>query len=185
MKPAWFVTVEVRGGGEESFGGERVVRGVAFGHLHSVFIEYPGRFALAVPKRRSAVQVFASSREDLDILADGLLGRAWIRDYVRLSYPRAVPTDFSGQWWTYRRYRIPTLRSDRKTGGQHGELHTRRLQKVVRDGMEYFQVRSSSNGHAFTVIVEQLPGVPQVGECTPSGYGLASATNMFSLPECE
>jgi hypothetical protein len=185
MVPRWYVDLEVRSAEDDRTGSCRVLRGVALAQLHAVFVEYPGRFAVALALDSRQLRVFASSRDDLDILAGALEGRAWIRDYAMLSYPRMVPTDYSGRWWTYRRFRVPTERTDRRTGGDKGALRLRRLRYVEAAKLEYFKIRSGSNGNTFTVIVERVPGSPQLSECAPNGYGLASAKNLFSLPECE
>jgi len=182
MKPAWFFELEVLASGDDSGMASPALRSGLMTHLHPFFKRNPETFALAVPLDTRKLRVFASTREQLDSLAEYLVRINWIRDYVRLNYPRVVPLDFAGTWTTYRRYRIPTLKTDRKQGDEHGRLRQRRLNTVAGSKMDYFKLRSSSNLQVFTLVVERRPGTPSV-ECKPNGYGLSSGEDLFALPD--
>ena len=182
MKPEWFFDIDVLSGGEDSGLAAPVLRGTVMSYLHPFFKRHAETFALAVPSEMRKLRVFASTREELDSLMDYLTRINWIRDYVRLSYPRRVPSDFTGPWTTYRRYRIPTLKTDRKAGAEHGNLRQRRLETVVGSKMDYFKLRSSSNQQVFTLVIERRPGSFSI-ECLPNGYGLSSGENIFARPE--
>ena len=182
MKPDWFFDIDVLSGGEDSGLAAPVLRGTVMSYLHPFFKRHPETFALAVPLDTRRLRVFASTREELDSLVEYLTGIHWMRDYARLNYPRNLPADFSGSWTSYRRYRIPTLKTDRKAGVEHGNLRQRRLDTVVGSKMDYFKLRSSSNKQVFTLVIERRPGTPSI-ECLPNGYGLSSGENIFALPE--
>jgi CRISPR-associated endoribonuclease Cas6/Csy4 subtype I-F len=182
MKPDWFFDIEVLNAGEDSGIAAPVLRGTVLSHLHPFFKRHPVSYALAVPKDVRKLRIFASAREDLDRLVDYLSRINWIRDYARMHYPRSVPADFAGPWTVYRRYRIPTLKTDRKKDEQHGALRQRRLNTVIGEKMDYFKLRSSSNQQVFTLVVERRAGTLS-GECQPNGYGLSSGENAFGLPE--
>lgn len=182
MRAKWFCDIDVRGGSEETGMAVPVVRGKILAHLHPVFKRYPHTYALAVPSNVGYLRVFASTRDQLDLLVEHLSANPWMRDYAILKYPRAVAEDFSGSWTIYRRYRIPTLKTDRKEGTEHGALRQRRLNSVVVNKMDYFCLRSSSNRQLFTLVVERKSGVRST-ECLPNGYGLSSGNSPFALPD--
>lgn len=182
MKPQWYFDIEVIGGAEDCQPSPCILRGIVMSYLHPFFKRNIGLYALAVPSITRKLRVFASTRDELDALAAYLQGINWMRDYARLTYPLAVPSDFSGRWITYRRYRIPSLKADRKQGLEHGKLRERRLSTVVNSKMDYFKLRSNSNDQTFTLVVERKAGEPSQS-CTPNGYGLSSGNNTFSLPE--
>lgn len=129
------------------------------------------------------LRVFASSREDLDGLAKNVISQPWFRDYARLSYPRAVPDDFCGDWVRFVRYRVPSLASDRHEGEEHGLLRKRRMETARKAQMTYFILRSARTGQRFSLVVNREQGEPQSGECAPNGYGFCVTSSPFSLPE--
>jgi CRISPR-associated endoribonuclease Cas6/Csy4 subtype I-F len=183
MRPLWLFDIEPLGAGSETGLSFPVLRGAIMGYLHPLFKRHANAYAIAVPERATFLRVFASTREDLDTLAGELRRNQWMRDYARLSYPVSVPPDFKGNWTVYRRYRIPTLKTDRKEGPSKGALRERRLNQVSVAKMDYFKVRSSSNQQTFTIVVERSVGEPVVGECYPNGYGLSSSERRFALPD--
>jgi hypothetical protein len=183
MRPLWFFDIEVLGTGDDTGLSYPVLRGAIMGFLHPLFKRHPNAYALAVPEGLKTLRIFASTRDDLDTLVGALRLIPWMRDYARLSYPVAVLEDFKGSWTVYRRYRIPTLKADRKEGPDRGALRERRLNQVNAARMDYFKVRSSSNQQTFTIVVERSIGEPPVGECYPNGYGLSSSERRFALPD--
>ncbi len=170
-----------------------VLRNRMLGLLHGLFAQRPGTFAVAFPGRdrlaalpplwTGALRVFASSREDMDWLAENVMSQPWFRDYVRLSYPRAVPDDFCGDWVRFVRYRVPSLSSDRHEGEEHGQLRKRRMEAASKSQMTYFILRSAGTGQRFSLVVNREQGEPQREECTPNGYGFCVTSSPFSLPE--
>ncbi len=182
MRPHWFFDIDTTGG-EDSGLGQPLLRGRMLSVLHPVFQRCPHTYAVALTRGLGQLRVFASARHDIEILADQLGSLPWVRDYARLSNPRLVPTDFGGNWTTFNRYRIPTAKSDRKTGDEHGQLRSRRLKAAIEGKMDYFMLRSASTGQTFTLVVHRQPGVPINVECQPSSYGFSSAARAFSLPD--
>lgn len=157
--------------------------GIVFGAVHRCFRQRAGCFAVAFPASRgflSVIRVFASSRDDLDALAESLLPLPVIRDYTSLGYPRSVPKDYAGPWLQYRRYRIPSRRSDRHAGAP---CRARRIAEAEKNRLPYLLVHSSSTQQSFGLRFEILPGQPNDTECRPDSYGLARAQAAFSLPD--
>lgn len=75
---------------------------------------------LPCPKNETGCAYSRPPGDDLDKLVAYLTPNRWIRDYVRLSYPVSVETLSVKKWQSYCRYRIPTDKSDRKTGEEKG-----------------------------------------------------------------
>ena len=119
----------------------------------------------------------------MDWLAENVIAQPWFRDYARLSYPRAVPADFRGEWVRFVRYRVPSLSSDRHEGEEHGLLRRRRMETARKAKMTYFILRSAGTGQRFSLVVNREQGEPQREECTPNGYGFCVTSSPFSLPE--
>ena len=107
------------------------------------------------------------------------MSQPWFRDYVRLSYPRAVPDDFCGDWVRFVRYRVPSLSSDRHEGEEHGQLRKRRMEAASKSQMTYFILRSAGTGQRFSLVVNREQGEPQREECTPNGYGFCVTSSPF------
>ena len=193
MRPQWYSdALPLIVGGDTGTSGP-VLRNRMLGLLHGLFAQRPGTFAVAFPGRdrlaalpplwTGALRVFASSREDMDWLAENVMSQPWFRDYVRLSYPRAVPDDFCGDWVRFVRYRVPSLSSDRHEGEEHGQLRKRRMEAASKSQMTYFILRSAGTGQRFSLVVNREQGEPQREECTPNGYGFCVTSSPFSLPE--
>ncbi len=193
MKPQWYCdAIPLTVAGDTGTSGP-VLRNRLLGILHGLFARRPGLFAVAFPDEQElfslpasfggALRLFASSRENLDWLAENTRGLPWFRDYIRLSYPQAVPENFSGTWTRYVRYRIPSLSSDRHEGEEHGRLRRRRMALATRDGMTYFILQSAGTGQRFSLLVNREPGEAQHEECFPNGYGFCVSSRPFSLPE--
>jgi hypothetical protein len=184
MTPRVYVDlrITVSGGDARSLGVDPRATGLVFSVLHRCMRQHPGRFAAAFPEGLgflAVIRVFASSRDDLDGLAEQLLQSQPVRDYAVLGYPRQVPEDFAGEWLQYRRYRIPTRTSDRKEGAP---CRARRLQEADRRRLPYLLVHSSSTGQNFGLRFEVLPGARNTEPCSPDSYGLARASAPFSIP---
>jgi hypothetical protein len=140
------------------------------------------------PEPRSvsrSLRVFASTIDELEWLRDQLKRDAWIRDYAVLCAARLVPASFNGSWTRFVRYRVPTLRSDRKTGDEFGALRARRLRKAAADGMDYFLLSSASTSQRFTLIIERQQNASPSDVCDPNSYGFSTTTRPFSLPDVE
>lgn len=161
--------------------GMYAVRNRLYGVLHGVFRQYPGRYALALPlvkNNQPRLRVFAERADQLEQLSTALQGHPTVRDYARL-HP-VVAVDQVDKWVSYRRYRIPTVKSDRHAVDGQSTLRDRRL-AAGRD-LEHFQVGSQSTGQRFTLMIQQVDA-DQAGEGIPDGYGLARASQPFAVPD--
>ena len=171
MRPQWYCdALPLIVGGDTGASGP-VLRNRMLSLLHGIFTQRPGAFAVAFPGREQlavlplpltgALRVFASSREDMDWLAENVISQPWFRDYARLSYPRAVPADFRGEWVRFVRYRVPSLSSDRHEGEEHGLLRRRRMETARKAKMTYFILHSAGTGQRFSLVVNREQGEPQ------------------------
>lgn len=151
--------------------------------LHGVFRSKPETFAIALPARGfSSLRVFARDRADLDFLAGAIQSNWFIRDYTRLGYPVSVPADYAGPWVSYRRYRIPAVKSDRNAEPGQPTLGQRRSAQAEKDGLVYLISHSESNQQKFSLYVQSVAG-DGPGEFKPNSYGLASSERVFALPD--
>ena len=193
MKPQWYCeAIPLMVNGDTGASGP-VLRSRLLSVLHGLFARRPGTFAVAFPDEKQlsslpvlfsgALRVFASSRENMDWLAENARLHPWFRDYARLSYPQSVPDDFSGMWTRFVRYRIPSLSADRHEGEAYGSLRRRRMAEAGRAGMTYFILKSTGTGQRFSLVVSREPGEAQYEECHPNGYGFCVSSRPFSLPE--
>ncbi|WP_294559318.1 type I-F CRISPR-associated endoribonuclease Cas6/Csy4 [uncultured Mailhella sp.] len=189
MKPLWYCTMAPLAEGEDSGMSAAFMRGRMLACLHGIFAGKNGAFAVAVPEpgspaeRGGLLRVFASTCEDLEWLRQKLAASPWFRDYAHCSLPCAVAEDFSGTWFSYSRFRIPTLSTDRHEGEEHGRLRARRMKQAKEEALVYFILRSGSNGSRFSLHVRRMQGEAPEGECEPNGYGLCGAQRCFCLPE--
>ncbi|WP_153114634.1 type I-F CRISPR-associated endoribonuclease Cas6/Csy4 [Rhodocyclus tenuis] len=153
--------------------------------LHGVFGLYTGQYALALPdypRSFPRLRVFAASREALDRLVTATETHPGFAEgparIGRFAYPKAVPEDFNGPWVSYRRYRIPSRKAERKP---EGSLRLRRIQAADEAELPFFALRSQSNGQAWRLYVEAQPA-SDAGPGEPDAYGLATASRPFALP---
>lgn len=190
MTPKWclvpkeYFDVEVRGA--SSSGGGRipalpvVTRLVSI--LHGIFREYPGRFALAFPRMQTGehrhpghvVRLFASSRDDLDIVHKALEENDRIAKYVRTGYPKKVPDDFNGPWVEFRRYRIP--------GNGSRLLQCRSYRLKAGENLPFLRLMSKGNRNVFSFHIERREG-KRPATCQPDSYGFSVPSRAFALPE--
>lgn len=181
MYPRAYLDIEVIAGQDSGLSAP-VLRGRLMAILHGCFRQIPDRYAIALPEGQQKIRVFASARADFDALVEALQPNRWMRDYARIGYPREVPDDFAGPWVAYRRYRIPTVRSDRNAAGGISALRDRRIRYARQQGLEYFHARSQGTEQSFVLTVERIVLDGPTGECKPNSYGLGSATNTFGVP---
>lgn len=153
--------------------------------LHGVFGLYQGQYALALPdypRSFPRLRVFAASREALDRLVTAIESHPGFTDGLaktgRFAYPKTVPEDFAGPWVSYRRYRIPARKAERKPDGN---LRLRRIQAADEAELPYFSLRSQSNGQTWRLYVEAQPAAA-AGQAEPDAYGLATLSRPFALP---
>lgn len=149
--------------------------------LHGVFRHSPGRYALALPdypRGFTRLRVFAETRDDLDRLVTATDGHPGLAEHGRFGYPKNVAADFAGPWISYRRYRIPSRKAERKP---EGSLRLRRIQAADEADLPYFPLRSESTGQTWRLYVEACE-VPHVGTVEPDSYGLALSSRPFGLP---
>lgn len=185
MRPSVYVDLHVLGSGGDtrSAGVDPRAASLVFGALHGVMRRMPGKFAVAFPEGKGffgVIRVFASSREDIESMAEALTAYPSVRDYSILGFPRFVPQPYTGPWVSYHRYRIPTRKSDRKPGAP---CRLRRLKHAEEQDLPYLMVRSASTGQAFGLRFEVSKASPSVGDVQPDSYGLARRTHAFSVPD--
>ena len=191
MMPRVYFDIEALAVAEDTGMSAPALRGRMLALLHPLFAAKPHTYALAIPagcqavcdRGGGALRVFASSRDDLDALADSLSRLPWMRDYARLHYPASVPENYAGAWVAFRRYRVPSLKSDRRTGAEAGQLRQRRMQTLQKEKMDYFIVSSKTTEQRFTLAVRRESGAQPQAECLPNSYGLCSAHNVFCVPD--
>ena len=183
MMPKVYFDIETTTASDDTGMSPPLLRGRMLAILHPLFAATPHTYALALPPGRSGVlRVFATERAELDRLVAGLRQNTWMRDYARIGYPAETPADYAGDWVAVRRYRGPSLRSDRKTGEEHGRLRQRRMRCVAEEKMDYFILRSASTGQRFSLAVRRGPGEAPRGECVPNSYGQCGRDKSFCLP---
>ncbi len=183
MKPNWYFELDMPGTDSKSGLNPAPMRNRLLGILHAFFSQNPHTYAIALPKERSRLRVFASSRDDLDKLVAYLAPNRWVRDYVRLSYPVNIETAAIKRWQSYCRYRIPNEKSDRKTGDEKGLLRQKRMKEAIEKGMEYFIVHSKSTGQNYSFFINRISGQPSGEDCLPNSYGFSTTDKPFYLPE--
>jgi CRISPR-associated endoribonuclease Cas6/Csy4 subtype I-F len=183
MNPRFFFDIEVKGSLFDSGISAPVIRGKALSILHSFFRRQPYTYALGIPDGGRSLRIFATSRDELDVLVSDLRSLPWMRDYMNFSYPQMVPDEFKGPWITYKRYRIPTVKSDRKSIANESKLRNRRMNFVRENRLDYFILRSKSNEQIFSLTVQKLIGEANHGDCRPNSYGFSSTSEPFSLPD--
>lgn len=150
--------------------------------LHGAFRQQSGQYALALPDYPRAfprLRIFAESRDALDALVSATQGHPSLAENARFGYPQQVPEDFAGPWLSFRRYRIPTRRAERKPDGT---LRLRRIQAADDARLPFFPLRSESNGHTWRLYVEAQPTESSTDPSSPDAYGLATATRPFGVP---
>ena len=151
--------------------------------LHGVFCEKPETFAIALPRQGFfSIRVFSREREALDSLAKAAQSHWFVRDYTRLGYPVSVPADYAGAWMTYRRFRIPSAKSDRNAVPGQLTLGQRRSAQAQKDGLIYLISDSQSNQQRFSLFVKSEPATG-AGDFRPNAYGLSSLERAFALPD--
>lgn len=151
--------------------------------LHGAFRQQPGQYALALPDYPRAfprLRIFTESRDALDSLVTATQSHPALTEYARFGYPQRVSEDFSGPWMSFRRYRIPARRAERKPDGN---LRLRRIQNADDARLPFFPLRSESNGHTWRLYVEAVPVEGDTEPASPDAYGLATATRPFGLPD--
>lgn len=149
-----------------------------FRQLHGVFSDIPETYAVALaPTQGQApcgLRVFASSDEELERLL--MLIEA---PELPPGDIRPVPEGFCGPWLKFTRYRIPTRSQERHSDGT---LRERRLREADARALPWINMHSTTNGSAFRLYIDVKQGAPQLAECAPNSYGLASEARDFSLP---
>ena len=181
------------------------LRNQIYNIVHGVFRTMPEKFALALelsPRQQRKMQakalkydhpitpnydvlrIFTSEQTDLDQLVESIKGHWKIRDYAVLNHPAAVPTAKVTGWRSYFRFRLPTLKAERKlpNSSHQDTLYARRLKEAKQ--LPYFEVVSQSTGQGFTVTVK-IEEVSEPVQGIPDGYGLARKSQPFSLPVFE
>lgn len=182
MNSNYYFDIEIERAGVASSIPLPVVAGTIMNLLHRTFVGLGNHYAIALPEgeRRllSTIRIFSSDRTQLDTLVESIVNQSVIRDYAKFSYPLPVPKIIT-RWVTYRRFRIPSRKSDRNLGSG---LRERRIQEA--QDLPYFLIRSSSTGQTFSLHVEIVKNCsPPSAESFPDTYGLARTNTPFSVPD--
>ena len=166
-----------------------------FSVLHGIFKSNEGKYALALPSIRtgdtvrhpgSIFRVFYENEDEGNRLFLLLTGHKSLGDKIAVSpRPIPVPSDFSGEWAEYRRFRIPSRKSTMlrdSMGNRSGITTSLRIKRMnLAESLPFFRFNSKSTGQAFSLHIEQREGTP--GEVfSPDGFGLSSETRSFALP---
>lgn len=159
-----------------------VIASRLFGVLHGAFRQMPNKYAIAIPQSGFAsLRVFAQSREDLGLLCMAVAGHHVLRDYYCIDNSVQVPSDFTGAWISYRRFRIPLARADRNARADGFTLAQRRMALAQHKGLVFFDTLSQTSGQRFSLHVQRV-AAEGPGIFSPNSYGLASVERPFALP---
>jgi len=181
MSARTYLDIDTRGA-EDAGVSPPLMRGRLLSILHGCFQKQPGRYAVALTNHPGTLRVFTTDRSEFDALVEAMSPSPWIRDYARIGYPRTVPDNFQGPWVSFRRFRIPTVRSDRDAVDGTSALRDRRITEARAKRMEYFHLQSRSTTQNFVLIVERVPCDGDIGRFKPDSYGFSTTSNTFALP---
>lgn len=176
MRPNFFMDLDIRCSGVQI----PVACGRVMHVLHGAFRQMPDKFAIAFPAEGSifsTMRVFASSIEDLLALQAAVEMHESFEDHAHPRAVKAVPGDFTGEWVSYVRFRIPTRKSDRHEGAP---LRLRRMREA--DDLPYLRLHSRSSRTSFSLHFNPAVVNKPEGECLPDSYGLSTTTKVFGLP---
>jgi hypothetical protein len=152
--------------------------------LHHAFKAAPGVFALGLMLEQGGVRVFSQDphAHQLTDLGSELASRPLVRDYGAIT--AVAPVVAPSAWVAFRRFRVPTERSDRNADPETGSaLRAKRLAEAAQRRLPYVEMASTSNGGRFKLTVSpEKRSEAERGVYAPDGYGLASATRDFALP---
>lgn len=159
----------------------RVLRNQVYGVLHGAFRQQPQTFALALPEQYPHIlRVFAASEAALTWLHQAVSAHWKVRDYCTIRPIRAVG-EHQGAWVSYKRFRVPSAKSDRNATDPSQSLGARRLSQAADQKKPYLQVQSRSTQQRFTIFVDTVVAT-QAGDGLPDGYGLARSQHPFAVP---
>lgn len=164
-----------------AYGTAYALRNRVYGIVHGALRQRPQQFALALPARTDRclrLRVFAAHTGDLDWLKQAISAHPVIRDYVLLQPVK--PVGEVARWLSYRRYRIPTVKSDRHAVDGNSELRKRRL--AASSDMDRLVLSSQSTNQRFTLAIQTVAAT-EAGDGLPDGYGLARASSPFAVPD--
>ena len=182
MKANAYVDIETLGA-EDTGLAPPLMRSRLLSILHGYFEQQPGRHAVALTHNPGTLRIFATARTDFDAMVTAIGSHPWVRDYARVGYPREAPPNFQGPWMAFRRYRIPTVKSDRNAVDGVSLLRERRIAEARSKRLEYFRLQSRSTNQVFVLTVERIPCTTARSEFTPDSYGLSTTSNVFGLPQ--
>ena len=177
MKPRHYVNIVIGASGGASL---PVAASAVMRVLHSAFRNHPKIFAVAFPQKSifSMIRVFAENAENLKLLQSEIEDHQDIVSFARFKVSREVPFDFSGEWASYTRFRIPSRKADRHEGSP---LRLSRMRQADEENMPYLVLRSKSQKTEFGLRFKIEKGAP-CEDCMPDSYGLSTSSKVFSLP---
>lgn len=154
-------------------------------HAHAKEASFP--FATALPGMRTGthahpggvLRLFAEERDHCDELAGAVEVNPHVSGAAIVSRVRPVPQGY-GKSASYCRFRIASRKSAERVDGI-----SRRVKRLAfGDALPYLKLRSASTGQSFSLRINvRKANEPASEECSPDGYGLASATRSFSVPD--
>lgn len=160
----------------------RVLRNQVYGVLHGAFRQQPQTFAIALSEQHPHIlRVFAATEAALLWLVQAVSAHWRVRDYCTIRPIHAVG-EHHGAWVSYKRFRVPSAKSDRNATDPSQSLAARRLAQAIDNKKPYLQVKSSSTQQRFTIFIDCVVA-EHAGDGLPDGYGLARSQHPFAVPE--
>lgn len=205
MKPAFYFNVSVTAKAFQ--GGPAGVSILALSKavhvVHGVAANGKFEFASAFPNARTDIvkhhpgtvlRIFTQTREQCEVIADGIEASEALAGYLQVGRIRAVPPELP-QSVEYRLFRMGSRKAYNATQGKigksgiawkeptrvpAGERWSNRLKAA--ESLPYLRMRSST-GNEFSIrfTPEVVDGLCSE-ECSPNGYGFSTATKPFRLP---
>lgn len=159
--------------------------------LHGAFKKLDGTFALALPNclpnRKSGIgnklRIFTLRLSDINALVSAIKDHFTVRDYCEITPACEVPEGFAGPWVEYRRYRPSNKNAERNADNGQAPLRERRIRTAGEQMLPYFVLRSTTNQHGFSLIVEPRESQYSETEIMPDSYGLSVSSRSFAVPQ--
>lgn len=154
--------------------------------VHGIIRTHEITLALALPQLQvgerchpgNVLRIFSRSPADLARCSESLAAHPVLRNYATLGEPTAVPSQHSGPWVEYRRFRIPG-RSSRLTINRANRLR-------IGDELPYLRIASRSNGQPFSIRIQPLRHAGPIDAVPlgiPDSYGLSLPSRPIALPD--
>lgn len=181
MKPNYYIDFTVDG--DEDTASHALLPQV-YRILHGAFGKSGNNFAVSFPSSKNGksrtvgniIRIFSSEENDLKWLLINIKDHFIIRDYTKIGDINKSPVN--SKWATWARVRVQK---------NDGVNRNATIERAINN--PFFEIVSQS-GHGFALRFSKLIGSPQLNDCQPNSYGLASGgnrrgdgANLFSLPD--